>query len=221
VDLDLSPLAGRDVKFILTVLSAGVATGDRALWAGPILYRGTLTSTPTAEITETATATATPYEPTVDTPTPGSSPTPTATPIPTTGTITGQVLAGKQVILDLFDADNWPVGVAFANPDGTFSLSALPGTYNLVARAPGFLSAMGPVTITAGGVTSKPTITLLPGDIDSNFVIDWLDAMTIGMNYNTSYPPAADLNNDGIINVLDLELLARNYRMTGPVPWED
>ena len=39
VDVDLSPLAGRDVKFILTVLAAGVATGDRALWVGPHIYR--------------------------------------------------------------------------------------------------------------------------------------------------------------------------------------
>ena len=29
-----------------------------------------------------------------------------------------------------------------------------------------------------------------------------------------------DLNNDGIINVLDLEMLALNYRKTGPVVWE-
>ena len=153
------------------------------------------------------------------TPTPNGSFTPTSTSGPTTGTITGQVLAGKQVIIDLFDADNWPVGVTFANPDGTFSLTAPAGTYNIVARASGFLSAMGPVTVTAGGTTSKPTITLLPGDIDSNFMIDWLDAVTIGINYNTSYPPAADLNNDGTINVLDLELLAQNYRKIGPVNW--
>ena len=39
VDVDLSSLAGRDVKFILTVLTAGVATGDRALWVGPHIYR--------------------------------------------------------------------------------------------------------------------------------------------------------------------------------------
>ena len=136
-----------------------------------------------------------------------------------TGTISGQVLAGKPVILDLFDAENSPVAVAFANADGTFSLTAPAGTYNLVARAPGFLSAMGPVTIPAGGLTSIPTIALLPGDIDSNFVIDWLDALTIGMNYNTAAPAAADLNNDGIINVLDLELLAKNYRKIGPVIW--
>ena len=45
--------------------------------------------------------------------------------------------------------------------------------------------------------------------------------MTIGMNYNSAAPAAADLNNDGLINVLDLELLARNYRATGPVAWEE
>ena len=44
--------------------------------------------------------------------------------------------------------------------------------------------------------------------------------MTIGMSYNTANPSAADLNNDGIINVLDLELLAENYRETGPTVWE-
>jgi hypothetical protein len=65
-----------------------------------------------------------------------------------------------------------------------------------------------------------PTITLLAGDIDNNNVIDQLDAMTIGMNYNAAEPTAADLNSDGNINVLDLELLARNYRETGPLAWQ-
>jgi hypothetical protein len=220
VDVDLSLLAGQDVRFMLTVLSAGQASGDRALWVGPIIYRVNTGLTPTSDVSQTPTAA--PGESSVSTftPTLGPSPTATVTSVPTTGTITGQVLAGKPVILDLFDLDNNPVAVAFANVDGTFSLTAPSGTYNLVARARGFLSAMGPVTVTTGGTTSKQTITLLPGDIDSNFVIDWLDAMTIGFNYNTSFPPEADLNNDGIINVLDLEILARNYRKTGPVAWE-
>jgi hypothetical protein len=38
-DVDLSFLAGKDVKFILTVRAAGTAVGDRALWVGPIIYR--------------------------------------------------------------------------------------------------------------------------------------------------------------------------------------
>jgi hypothetical protein len=49
VDVDLSALAGKDVKFILTVRAAGTATGDRALWVGPIIYRaGTSPATPVA-----------------------------------------------------------------------------------------------------------------------------------------------------------------------------
>ena len=39
VDLDLSPLAGQDVKFVLTVLSLGPASGDRALWVEPRVVR--------------------------------------------------------------------------------------------------------------------------------------------------------------------------------------
>ncbi|HKJ37326.1 MAG TPA: NBR1-Ig-like domain-containing protein, partial [Anaerolineales bacterium] len=39
VDVDLSPLADKDVKFILTVLAVGSPTGDRALWVGPRIYR--------------------------------------------------------------------------------------------------------------------------------------------------------------------------------------
>jgi len=213
-DLDLSPLAGKDVKFILTVLSAGVATGDRALWVGPILYRGVAGSTPTLEL-PTATSTESPV-----TSTPGEATMPTSTPDTTTGTIKGQVLAGKPVTIDLFTQDNGVVTSVAANTDGTFSLTAPAGTYNIVAHANGFLTAMGPITVAGGSTSAKPDITLLPGDIDSNFMIDQMDAMTIGMNYNRTFPFEADLNNDAIINVLDLELLARNYRKTGPVPWE-
>jgi len=48
VDLDLSPLAGQNVKFVLTVLSLGNASGDRTLWVQPRITRtGLLTPTPT------------------------------------------------------------------------------------------------------------------------------------------------------------------------------
>ena len=64
VDVDLSALAGKDVKFILTVLSAGTASGDRALWVGPHIYRpgsttGTATATPTGSSSGTSTPTPT------------------------------------------------------------------------------------------------------------------------------------------------------------------
>ena len=103
---------------------------------------------------------------------------------------------------------------------GNFSLPVAPGTYNVVAVAPGFLSAQRTVTVTTGMTNNLPPLTLLAGDIDGNNVINQLDALTIGMGYNAAVPDAADLNDDGIINVLDLELLAKNYRKTGPVPWQ-
>jgi hypothetical protein len=154
---------------------------------------------------------------------PLGSPTPTAsfTPLPSPdGSLTGQVIASKPVTVSLSDANNVVVTSAAANPDGTFSLTALAGNYTVVATASGFLSHQGSAVLTAGNTTARPTINLLAGDIDGNNVIDQFDALTIGMSYTTSSPAAADLNNDGTIDFLDLELLAENYRKTGPSVWE-
>jgi photosystem II stability/assembly factor-like uncharacterized protein len=38
-NIDLTPLAGRSMRFILTTLATGSATNDRALWAGPRIVR--------------------------------------------------------------------------------------------------------------------------------------------------------------------------------------
>lgn len=49
VDKDLSALAGKKVKFTLTLLAAGSAAGDRALWSQPRIVRpGSVPPTPTA-----------------------------------------------------------------------------------------------------------------------------------------------------------------------------
>lgn len=68
-NLDLSRLAGQDVKFILRINAAGPAVGDRALWGSPQIVRGGGTTPPT--VTPTVT---------------GTPPTPTNTPIPSTCT---------------------------------------------------------------------------------------------------------------------------------------
>jgi hypothetical protein len=181
----------------------------------------TLTAPPVESPTPTLTS------PPVESPTPSLTPPPTftstplvsPTPLPN-GTLTGQVIASKPVTVFLYGAGNVLVTSVTTNPDGTFSLSAPAGTYTVVATASGFLSAQGSAVLNPGSTTTKPVISLLAGDIDGNNVIDQFDALTIGMGYNTSTPASADLNNDGIINVLDLELLAQNYRETGPVVWE-
>lgn len=38
-NVDLSPLAGRSVRFILTILATGTASGDRVRWIGPTIVR--------------------------------------------------------------------------------------------------------------------------------------------------------------------------------------
>src|SRR3972149_6264936 len=37
-DIDLTALAGQDVKFILTILATGSPAGDRALWVAPHIF---------------------------------------------------------------------------------------------------------------------------------------------------------------------------------------
>jgi hypothetical protein len=76
-DIDLNALVGQDVKFVLSVNSTGSATGDRALWVGPIIYNaGFSGSVPSA--TPQATNTPVPA-----TPTASQAPTATATTGPT------------------------------------------------------------------------------------------------------------------------------------------
>ena len=74
VNLDLSSLAGKDVRFILKVLAAGPAASDRAVWLNPRIVRTGGGATPLPTATSEPAATATP-EPTATT-----TPEPTATP---------------------------------------------------------------------------------------------------------------------------------------------
>jgi hypothetical protein len=95
VDTDLSPLAGYQVKFILTVLSNGSPANDRAVWVAPRIDRPSNLVTPSATptITATVTPTATGVPPTITgtatgvpntvTPTPTVTATPTPTPTST------------------------------------------------------------------------------------------------------------------------------------------
>ncbi len=136
------------------------------------------------------------------------------------GYINGGAVANKAVTVQLYQGGN-PFGDPIS-PDANdvFSTAVPAGTYTVRATSPGYLSAENAaVTVVSGAVTDMEKVTLLAGDIDANGVIDQLDAMTIGMSYNTATPDAADLNADGTINVLDLELLAANYLVTGPLPW--
>jgi hypothetical protein len=135
------------------------------------------------------------------------------------GTLTGTVIANELVTITLYNPDDSVAGTTTVDANGNFELQAPAGAYTVRATAPGFLPAEGDPTLTPGGTTTMQTINLVSGDIDGNGVIDQFDALTIGINYNASSPSVADLNNDGVINVLDLEILASNYRANGALNW--
>jgi murein DD-endopeptidase MepM/ murein hydrolase activator NlpD len=211
-----------------------VSKGDNQLIDLPstpviIVIGGTAPPTPTNVPTETAppptpidaTPTSVPSTPTDATPT--SIP-PTATAVPPTPTlpvVSGRVIASKPVTISIYSADSMLVNTITTNLDGTFNFNvSFPGNYTIIASATGYLNAQGSVTLAYNAVTTLPTISLPAGDIDANSVIDQYDVLTIGMNYNSSSPAAADLNNDSTINVLDLELLAANYRKSGSLMWQ-
>jgi hypothetical protein len=134
--------------------------------------------------------------------------------------LNGQVIASKPVKVGLFNPDNSLADSATVDANGNFSLTAPAGTYTVVATASGFLSAQGLAVLGGEEASTKPAISLLAGDIDGNNVIDQYDAMTIGMSYNTAAPDVADLNGDGIINILDLQILAANFRKSGALDWQ-
>jgi hypothetical protein len=137
----------------------------------------------------------------------------------TSQVLSGQVIASKPLTVSLYNPDNSLTASVSADANGIFNLTAPAGTYTVVASASGFLNAQGSATLTAGETSTKATVYLIAGDIDGNGVIDQYDAMTIGMSYNTAVPEVADLNSDGIINILDLEILAINFRKSGALDW--
>ena len=219
------------LDFVLRAANPGVFTTPPPLYdeAAESLVFGQIVST-YQWLEGPVTSTPTPVEsPTPTSSTPVGSPSPaatqTSTPVSPTpgpgeeGLIAGTVTASKPVVVNVYDANDTLIGSTATTAEGLFSIGALPGTYTVVATASGFLSAEGSATVTAGNTTTMPTISLLAGDIDGNGVIDQFDALTIGMSYNAATPSEADLNNDGVINVLDLELLAGSYRKLAPQDW--
>jgi len=91
VDVDLSQLAGQQVRLVLSVASLGASADDRALWVGPRIIhtpvvQPVVPGTPTAALpapSQTESATLLPAAtPTIVSPTPTLAPAPTATPTP-------------------------------------------------------------------------------------------------------------------------------------------
>lgn len=134
----------------------------------------------------------------------------------TTNTISGQVtLHGRKT--------NWSGATVTIDDSGQSATTDAAGNFNIpnvalgshtsiTADAPGYLPAVcnGP-NITAPE-TSLTIINLLSGDLDDDGKVDITDATTIGANIGLADPtPLADINRDGVVDILDIILLTLNY----------
>ncbi|MBN1430747.1 MAG: PQQ-binding-like beta-propeller repeat protein [Anaerolineae bacterium] len=96
------------------------------------------------------------------------------------------------------------------------------GTYNVEADAPLYLPNCTAATLAAGDALTLPSTQLRGGDTDDNDVINIGDATLVAANFRLTVPPAdpqADINGDGIVNILDLALLGSNYGRSGCQAW--
>jgi len=98
---------------------------------------------------------------------------------------------------------------------GEFSLSVPPGSVELIASAPRFLSASIQVNAQSGGTQSIPVATLLVGDLNQDQQVDLLDMLAVARVLGGI---GSDLTGDGRFDVRDLVIIARNFGKTES-PW--
>lgn len=112
--------------------------------------------------------------------------------------------------------------------DGTFFIDEAPAdTYTVTADSAGFLAAScSDVVHAEDALTTLDEVTLLAGDVAGEDVsegdgsIDIFDAVAIGMVFGSTAGEVADLNVDGVVDILDLILMSVNYGQTSDAnPW--
>ncbi|MCB0177501.1 MAG: N-acetylmuramoyl-L-alanine amidase [Anaerolineae bacterium] len=107
--------------------------------------------------------------------------------------------------------------------DGSFSISGEPP---FTFTYPGYLSGQAdgalPVEVNQAEngesfqVSQLGTITLLAGDVNEDNIINILDLSLIAQRYRSD-DPVADLNDNGVVDLFDLVTAAGNYDQQGPI----
>lgn len=129
---------------------------------------------------------------------------------------------GRMVTLSLHRADTATQSEQVP-VNSAFTLDALvPGELILEAHAEGYLSRRIRLTLSAAQTEQLPPVVLTAGDVNQDNVIDLLDITLIAANFNGPAPfPALDVNGDGWIDIQDLSLVGRQYGLAGPLDWAD
>jgi hypothetical protein len=156
---------------------------------------------------------------------PGPSPTPTPSPTPPlgeTGTIVGYVkLQGRTN----YSGAMVSAGGVSAGTDssGYFMLSGVPvGTQDVTASKPGYLDHVkSGVVVNADDVLLLPNVTLLGGDANNDCMVNLFDLVIVAINYRSS-PPSdarADINGNNVVDLYDLVMVGVNLDQACPGPW--
>ncbi len=132
--------------------------------------------------------------------------------------------------------NTWSFGPITTDPSGNFGFVNLPtGTYTLRAVYPGYLASEKAGVVIANNtlVLNVDPTTLRGGDVNGDNVINILDIGSIISKFgrstdilvrsanvtNCGLDEAADINDDGRINISDLAIATANWASVGPTAW--
>jgi len=139
-----------------------------------------------------------------------------------------------QIILPGRSGNNWSGATAMVGSGGQttadeMAVTDVNGMFDIVsvsaglqvasADAPGYLSAMCSNASIAAPRTVLNAATLVGGDINSDDLVDIVDAATAGTNFGQTGSNPADITLDEIVDIFDIVLVSVNYGEVGPKVW--
>jgi len=119
--------------------------------------------------------------------------------------------------------------IAALSSDGSFSFFGVsPGTYEVQAAAPGYISALRQGVVIAGSLVTLPEVELRAGLVDADSVVSIRDISAVAVLFGQEVDNRVDdlgrivdINADGVVNALDISAVASNFGMIGPQAWPE
>jgi len=111
--------------------------------------------------------------------------------------------------------------------DGDYAVEGVPsGEHVIDVRHPSYLRSRRAFAVSAGETLALPDVTLLGGDVNQDDVIDYLDADVVFYAWNSApadphWNGAADVTDDGAVNVLDMVAVQYNWGEVAPSTWPE
>jgi hypothetical protein len=107
----------------------------------------------------------------------------------------------------------------WTDASGAYLFADVPaGTYTVTLAHEDFLTTqVQGVTVLEGQDNALCPYRLLAGDMNNDGVIDILDLTFCASQFGTA-APEADVNADGVVNIYDLVLVGKNFKLSSPQP---